>query len=68
MLFIAERVTRRRVFEADGCSDITAVDALDFLTMVCMHLQDTADTLFLALRGVVHVGAAIEDTGVYAEE
>ena len=33
-----------------------------------MHLQDTADTLFLALRGVVHVGAAIEDTGVYAEE
>ena len=68
MLFIAERVARRRILETDGSSDITAVDAVDFLTVVRMHLQDTADALFLALRGVVHVRAAIEDAGVYAEE
>ncbi len=33
-----------------------------------MHLQDTADALFLALRRVVDVGTSVERTGVDAEE
>ena len=68
MCFVAQRVTSRGVFQTNSSCDIAAVNLFDFLTVVRVHLQDTADTLFLALRGVEHVGTSIEHTGVNAEE
>ena len=41
---------------------------IDVFTVVCMHLQDTADTLFLTLGRVQNGGTSLQLTGVHAEE
>lgn len=68
MIYIAEGIAGGDILEADCCSDIAGVSAVDFLTMVCMHLKDTANAFFLSFCGVQNVGALVHDTGVYTEE
>src|SRR3546814_2979706 len=41
------------VFQADHSGDVACQNFLDFSTVVGVHLQDTADTFFLALDRVV---------------
>jgi len=48
----AEGVACGRVLETDGRCDIARVDAVDFFTVVGMHLQDAADALALAFARV----------------
>ena len=68
MIYIAEGIAGGDILEADCCSDIAGVSAVDFLTMICMHLKDTANAFFLSFGGVQNVGALVHDTGVYTEE
>ena len=68
MLFIAERVARRGVLETDRRGDVAGVNGLDILTMVGVHLQDTAHALTTILGGVENGGAGVECTGIDAEE
>ena len=68
MIYIAEGIAGGDILEADCCSDIAGVSTVDFLTMVCMHLKDTANAFFLSFCGVQNVGALVHDTGVYTEE
>ena len=50
MLLVADGITGRRRLEADSGSDISGVNLVKLLSLVGMHLKDTANTLFLALR------------------
>ena len=68
MLFIAERVARRGVLETDRRGNVAGVNGLDILTMVGVHLQDTAHALTNILGGVENGGAGVECTGIDAEE
>ena len=49
-----KRVTRSDFFQTNSRSDITGFSFLDFLTFVCVHLQQTTDTFLLVLDGVQH--------------
>ena len=68
LVLIAEGITSGGILEAHSSSDIAAVNPIDFLTVVGVHLEDTADTLFLALSGVEHIRAGLKHTGVHTEE
>ena len=67
MLFITERITGARKFQADRRSDITGIHFIQLHSLVCMHLQNSGHALFLLLRGVVHIGARIQRTGINTE-
>src|SRR5690606_40179408 len=44
-LFIAERVSRKGIFQSYHRSDISCRNFFDFLSLIGMHLQETSDTL-----------------------
>ena len=67
MLFVADRIARRRAFEADRGGDIARVDLLDLHPLIGMHLQDAADAFLFALGGVVNVRAGFDRSGIHAE-
>ena len=67
-ILITEGITSSGVLKAYCSSDITTVYNLQFLTVICMHLENTADTLLLALGGIVHIRAGGKGTGVNSEE
>ena len=54
MLLVAEGITGGGVLQADSGGDVAGVDSLNILTVVGVHLQDTAHALTLALGGVQH--------------
>ena len=68
MLLIAQGITSGGVLQTNSSGDIASVADVDILTVVCMHLQDTADTLVLILNRVVNSGASLNGTRVHAEE
>ncbi|MNC05490.1 hypothetical protein D3C75_529660 [compost metagenome] len=68
VFFVGQGVTGNGVLQTDGSCNITCVYDADFLTAVCMHLQDTADALTLVLGGIQHVGAGVQESGIDAEE
>ena len=67
MISVAQRVAGRRVLQAHDGDDVARGAAVDIDALVRVHLQQTADALLLALRGVGHVGAGIELARVHAE-
>ena len=64
---LAERVAGEAFLQPDGGRDVAGVDRLDLLAMVGVHLEDAADPLLLALRGVEDVGPGIERARVDPE-
>ena len=67
LLVVAEGVAGLRVLHADGGDDVAGVDAVDVLARVGVHLEQAAETLFLAGAGVEHLVALVERAGVDAE-
>ena len=69
VIFVTDCVTCCGNLEAYCCRNITGVNSVDFFSVVCVHLQDTANTFLLAtLCGVVNVCAGVQCTGVHTEE
>ena len=68
MLGVAQRVARGHGLQADGSGDIACLNLLDFVTLVGVHLQQTAETFLLVLRGVQHGFAGNHNAGVHADE
>src|SRR5262249_8551052 len=64
MIIIAHRVARARVLETDRSSDVARANFFDLLTLVGVHLQQTADALALVLRRVVDVRSRFQYTGI----
>src|SRR3546814_3919892 len=56
------------VFQADHSGDVACQNFLDFSTVVGVHLQDTADTFFLALDRVVDRFTGMQHARVNAHE
>ena len=67
MLLITDCITGSRKLEAYCCSDITGVNLIQLLTLICVHLHDTAYTLLLALGSIQNIGTGIQCTGIYSE-
>ncbi|KFM83885.1 hypothetical protein DJ90_5581 [Paenibacillus macerans] len=67
-LLITQCITRARIFQTYGRRNVTSVYFVDLLTVVCVHLQDTADPFAFAFSRVQHVRTGLQNTGVYAEE
>ena len=68
MIFITDCVTCCCQFETYCSRNITGVNLVDFFSVVCVHLQDTAYTFFFTLCRVVNVRTCIQCTGVHTEE
>ena len=68
MLLVTERISRRSILQTYGSSDIACVYLLDFLSLIGVHLQNTADSFFLSFYGIIYVGTGFESTGVHSEE
>ena len=49
MLIITDGITCRCKLKANSCSNISRIYLIKFLSLVCMHLQNTSDTLLLVL-------------------
>src|SRR6478609_4320052 len=67
-LFVAQRVARARVAQADGRVDVTGVTLFQLFTLVGVHAQDAPESLALAARRVHHRGPAGQLSRVDAEE
>ena len=64
---VAQGVARGGALQAHGGDDVAGGAGLTVRTVVGVHLEDAAQTLAGALRGVVHVGASLGGAGVDAE-
>jgi hypothetical protein len=67
VILVAESVAGRRVLEADACNDVACRACLTVDTVVCIHLEDSAETLARVLVHVVDVGACLFVTRVDAD-
>src|SRR5690606_2954826 len=61
-------VTGGHILHADQRSDVTGAQLLELFTAVSLHLNHTADALFLALDRVEHRVTGAQHTGVHAYE
>ena len=66
--FVAKGITGGGVLQADQGDDIAGAGPLDIFTLVGVHLEDSADTLTLAVVGVHDGHAGFKIAGVNAEE
>ena len=55
MLFITDGITSCGILETNGCSNITGVYTIKFVSLVCMHLKDTSYTLLLILCSIQYI-------------
>ena len=68
MLRVAERVARGGLLNTDAGRDITRIAAVDILSVVGVHLQNSAHTLVGVLGRVINGAACFDFTGIYSEE
>ena len=61
MLLVADRVAGRHALEAHARGDVARVNLLDLLTLVGVHLQQTADPLRSLLGRVVDAATRRQD-------
>ena len=68
-VLVTQGVAGGGVLQADSGSDIAGVDLLNVLSVVGVHLKDTAQTFLLALGGVVDTeDPVLYRTGIDPEE
>ena len=65
---VAQGFARGHVFQAHASSDVASANFVDFLTLIGVHLHDTADTFFFALDGVHHGVAFFQHTRINAHK
>ena len=68
VLFVAKGITGGGVLQTDCSSDVACVNHFQILSVVCVHLNNTTDTLGVILCGVVNGGTSRKRTGVHTEE
>ena len=68
LLLVGQGVAGRDRLEAHGRGDVAREHFLDLFPLVRVHLQEPADALRLALRGIEHRRAGGEPAGIDAEE
>ncbi len=59
VLLVAEGVTGGGILQADNGGDVAGIHGLNILTVIGVHLQNTADALLLLLGGVEDGGAGV---------
>ena len=66
-IFIAERIACGDILEAYRSSDVAGVGNVDFLAVICVHLENAAYTFLLAFGGIQNVSTLVHFAGIYAE-
>ncbi len=67
-LFVTHSVTSRSELETNDSNDVACASALDFFTLVSVHLQETTNALTLTSLGIVHGHARFDATRVNTAE
>ena len=67
-LGVAERVAGGGVLKTDSRSDISGVNAVDILSVVGVHLQDSSQTLVAVLGSIVNSAAGGDCARINSEE
>ena len=65
IVFITQRIARGSIFQAYDGGNVAGIYLIDFFSVVCVHLHDTAYTFALSFGGVVNVAAGFQRTGVH---
>ena len=65
---VAECITGTGYLQANRSGDITGEYFVDFLSLICVHLQETPDSFLLILRGIQNIRAGLASTGIYSHE
>ncbi len=68
MFLVAEGIACGCVLKTYGSSDIACVAAVNILSVVSVHLQNSAHTLSVALNRVIYCRSGIYNARIYAEE
>ena len=68
MLLITDGITGGSCLESNGSGDITGVNLVKLVSLVGMHLKDTANTLFFILCCIQYIGTGVHCTGIHTEE
>ena len=67
MFLITEGIACSSILHTNSGCNITGVYTFNILPVVCMHLQNTADTLVRILNRVVYRSASRECAGIHTE-
>src|SRR4029077_19000966 len=59
LLLVAKRVSRSHALQTYAGGNIARIDCVDFLALVCMHAQETADAFPGVFRRVVDIAAGL---------
>ena len=68
MLIITDGITSTREFESYCCCDISGINFIQLLSLVCVHLKDTSNTLFFIFGSIQYVRTGVHGSGIYTEE
>ena len=66
--WIAQRIAGNGLFQADCGRDVACAHLFDFFTLVCMHLQQSANPFFPSLYRVINRITGTHDARVHAEK
>ena len=68
MFLITDSITCCCQFETNSCCDISGIYFIQFTTFICVHLQNTSDTLFLSFCCIEYIRTGVQCTGIHTEE
>ena len=68
MLLVAERIARGRILRSDNRRDIAGINLIDILSLVGVHLQNTAEAFSLAFLGIESGFTGGNTSGIHTEE
>ena len=66
-VFITKGIAGGGVLHTNCRGNITRINSINILAVVCVHLQNPADSLIAVLCGVVNRSARTQCTGVHTE-
>ena len=68
MILLAKCVTGGGILKTDNSGDVAGVAGLNILTVVCVHLKQSAHSLGAMLYRVEYLRSGIDLTGIHSEE
>ena len=68
MLVITDGIACTGKLKSNCCCNITGINFIKLSSLICMHLQNTSNTLLLAFGSIQYIRTGIHCSRVYTEE
>src|SRR5690606_21140413 len=65
---VGKRMTGKGTLEAGDCGNVTCTDGFDLFPLICMHTDDTTDTLLITGSSVKYVTTSGQLTAIDTDE